>query len=117
MKNVFLFVAMIIGISFGLKAQTSCTEMKHETSKTDYKNGVIMVDNKVMLCVDHACTPLKSTYTCKDGCKVAIDGTVTKPDGSSTKLMNGYKIGEDGVVMMIPHGQTGHVCTATCTEK
>ena len=53
------------------------------------KDGVVMMDNKTMLCNHSKCTPLTKTYTCKDGCKVSPDGTVTKPDGSTMKLMNG----------------------------
>ncbi|MGI8581766.1 MAG: DUF6799 domain-containing protein [Chitinophagaceae bacterium] len=84
------------------------------------KDGVMMMDNKTMLCNHSKCTPLTTTYTCKDGCKVSPDG-VTKPDGSTMKLMNGYEIDKNGKVAMIPHkvamiphNQKGHVCGPDC---
>ena len=106
MRKVILALAIIIGISTASKAQTS--------SKMKMKDGVMMVDNKTMLCNHSKCTPLTKTYTCKDGCKVSPDGTVTKPDGSTMKLMNGYEIDKNGKVAMISHGQKGHVCGPDC---
>lgn len=104
MKKVMLAIAMLIGINTVSNAQTS---MK-------MKDGVMMKDNKVMLCKGKKCTPLTTTYSCSDGCKVSTDGTVTKPDGTTMKLMNGYEIESDGKMMMIAHGQPGHVCTKEC---
>ena len=106
MKKVILALAIIIGISTASTAQTS--------SKMKMKDGVMMMDNKTMLCDNSKCTPLTKTYTCKDGCKVSPDGTVTKPDGSTMKLMNGYAIDKTGKVAMIPHDQKGHVCGPDC---
>lgn len=70
----------------------------------------MMVDNKTMLCNHSKCTPLTKTYTCKDGWRIFPEGTVTKPDGSTMKLMNGYTIDKNGKVAMIRHNQKGHVC-------
>ena len=106
MKKVILGLAIIIGISTASTAQTS--------SKMKMKDGVMMMDNKTMLCNHSKCTPLTKTYTCKDGCKVSPDGTVTKPDGSTMKLMNGYEIDKNGKVAMISHGMKGHVCGPDC---
>lgn len=106
MKKVLLALAVIIGISAASNAQTS--------SKMKMKDGVMMMDNKAMLCSHSKCTPLTKTYTCKDGCKVSTDGTITKPDGSTMKLMNGYEIDKNGKAAMIPHGQKGHVCGPDC---
>ncbi|MDN3656675.1 hypothetical protein QWZ08_13605 [Ferruginibacter paludis] len=103
MKQFLLAIAML-GITYGAAAQTS---MK-------MKDGVMMKNNKAMLCNGKKCTPLTATFTCSDGCKVSPDGTVTKPDGTSMKLMNGYEIDKDGKTMMIAHGQAGHVCTKDC---
>lgn len=116
MKKVILAFAILIGISATVNAQTSSTKTKKDSKKMEMKmkDGVMMSDNKVMLCKDNKCTPLTETYTCTDGCKVSTDGTVTKPDGSTMKLMNGYEIGKDGKVAMIPHGQPGHVCGDSC---
>jgi hypothetical protein len=104
MKKVILAIAIFLGISTASNAQAS---MK-------MKDGVMMKDGKAMLCNKKKCTLLTKAYTCTDGCKVSTDGTVTKPDGTTMKLMNGYEIGKDGKVTMIPHGQTGHVCTKDC---
>lgn len=116
MKKVILALAIMIGISAASNAQTSSTTTKKDSKKMEMKmkDGVMMSDNKVMLCKGSKCTPLTETYTCTDGCKVSTDGTVTKPDGSTMKLMNGYEIGKDGKVAMIPHGQPGHVCNESC---
>ena len=116
MKKVILAIAIMIGISAASNAQTSSTTTKKDSKKTEMKmkDGVMMSDNKVMLCKHSKCTPLTETYTCTDGCKVSTDGTITKPDGSTMKLMNGYEIGKSGKVTMIPHGQLGHVCSESC---
>ena len=106
MRKVLIALAIVIGISTASNAQTS--------SKMKMKDGVMMMDNKAMLCNHNKCTPLTKTYTCKDGCKVSTDGTVTKPDGSTMKLMNGYEIDKNGKVAMIHHGQKGHVCGPDC---
>ena len=106
MRKVILALAIIIGISTSSNAQTS--------SKMKMKDGVMMIDNKTMLCNHSKCTPLTKTYTCKDGCKVSPNGTVTKPDGSTMKLMNGYEIDKNGKVAMISHGMKGHVCGSDC---
>lgn len=106
MKKVLFALAIIFGISVAANAQKQ-TKMK-------LKDGVMMVDNKPMLCKKGKCTTLTQTYTCKDGCKISTDGTITKPDGSAMRLMNGYEIDKNGKVAMIPHGQTGHVCGKDC---
>jgi len=113
MKKVILAFVIIIGISAAANAQT--TSMPDSSKKMmAMKDGVMMMDNKAMLCSHTKCTPLTKTYTCKDGCKVSPDGTITKPDGSTMKLMNGYEIDKNGKVAMIPHGQKGHVCGPDC---
>lgn len=116
MKKAILAIAILIGLTATVNAQSSTKKEKKEKQKMEMKmkDGVMMSDNKVMLCKDSKCTPLTETYTCTDGCKVSTDGTITKPDGSTMKLMNGYEIGKDGKVAMIPHGQTGHVCSESC---
>lgn len=103
MKKAILAIVLLFGFSAAVNAQS----MK-------MKDGVMMKDGKAMLCKGKKCSPLTTTYTCTDGCKVSPDGTVTKPDGTSMKLMNGYAIGKDGMVTMIAHGQPGHVCTKEC---
>lgn len=119
MKRIIFAIAIIIGISGAVNAQTSSKHEKKEKQKMEMKDGamkdgVMMMDNKAMLCSKDKCTPLSTTYTCTDGCKVSTDGTITKPDGTTMKLMNGYKIDKDGKVAMIAHGQKGHVCDANC---
>lgn len=106
MKKLLLLLTIAFGISLASSAQKS--------SKMQMKNGVMMVDNKAMLCKAGKCTPLTTTYTCSDQCKVSPDGTITKPDGSTMKLQNGYEIDKNGKMAMIPHGQKGHVCGPDC---
>ena len=105
MKKVILAVVILISFSAVSNAQTS---MK-------MKSGVMMKEGKTMLCNGKNCTPLTQTYNCTDGCKVSANGIVTKPDGTTMKLMNGYEITKDGKVVMIPHGEAGHICSKECT--
>ena len=114
MKKVILAFVIIIGISTTSNAQSS-TKMQMKEKKMAMKEGVMMMDNQAMLCSHGKCTQLAKTYTCKDGCTVSTDGTVTKPDGSTMKLKNGYQIDKNGKVSMIKHGQKGHVCGPDCT--
>ena len=130
MKKILLTVIATIFVA-GVYAQSSTSKMddnkmdnskmsdsKMENKKMDgkmeMKDGVMIMDNKAMMCSKNKCTPLTKTYTTTDGCKVATDGTVTKPDGSTMKLMTGSMIGKDGKVSMIPHGEKGHVCSESC---
>ena len=87
---------------------------KMSEQKMEMKEGVMMIDNKVIICNKNKCSPLTKTYDCSDGCKVSTSGMVTKPDGSTMKMMNGSMIGKDGKVTMIPHGEKGHMCTDNC---
>lgn len=87
---------------------------KMSEQKMEMKEGVMMIDNKVINCNKNKCSPLTKTYDCSDGCKVSTTGMVTKPDGSTMKMMNGSMIGKDGKVTMIPHGEKGHICTDNC---
>jgi len=106
MKKLLLFVTFVLGLTLSSSAQKS--------TKMQMKNGVMMVNNKPMLCKGAKCYPLTKTYSCKDGCKVSADGIVTRPDGTTMKLENGYYIDHSGKVTMIPHGQKGHVCGPNC---
>jgi hypothetical protein len=117
MKKAILAILLIAGFSAVTNAQTKTkekTDSEKMKSKMKMPDGVMMVDGKPVQCKHNKCTPLTTTYSCTDGCKISTDGTVTKPDGTSMKLMNGYQIGKDGKMSMIPHGQTGHVCTDSC---
>lgn len=116
MKTLILAFALTVGISAAATAQSPAKQDKKNNYKTEaqVKEGVKIVDNKAVYFSNDKSSPLKETYTCTDGCKVSTDGTITKPDGSTMKLMSGYEIGKDGKVAMIPHGQDGHVCTDSC---
>ncbi len=107
MKKVLFALVIILGISASGNAQ--------KPAKMKSKDGVMMVDNKPVLCKHGKCAPLTQTYNCTDGCKISTDGTITKPDGSAMKLMNGYQIDKNGKVAMIIHGQKGHVCGPDCS--
>ena len=96
MKKVILALVIIMGISTTSFSQSS-GKMKMKEKSMAMKDGVMMMDNQAMLCSHSKCTPLSKTYTCKDGCKVSTDGTVTKPDGSTMKLKNGYQIDKNGI--------------------
>lgn len=104
MKRTLIALVIMMGLSIASHAQTS---MK-------MKDGVMMKNNIAMLCQGKNCKPLTKTYTCSDGCKISKDGTITKPDGTTMKLMEGNLIGKDGKMMMIAHGEAGHVCNKDC---
>jgi hypothetical protein len=114
MKKVILALAIVFGISAAGHAQMPSGKKNDQMKSMVMKNGVKVVNDKPMLCKNGKCAPLTQTYTCSDGCKVSTDGTVTKPDGTSMKLMAGYQIDKSGKVSMISHGQQGHVCTDSC---
>ncbi|CAN5622011.1 hypothetical protein BH11BAC1_BH11BAC1_13020 [soil metagenome] len=125
MKKILLTAVATLFIA-GAYAQSSTSKMddnkmdnkmqddKMLGNKMEMKDGVMMMDNKAMLCNKNKCTPLIKTYSCSDGCKVSSDGTINKPDGTTMKLMNGNMIDKNGIVTMIPHGQKGHVCGESC---
>ena len=118
MKKVFIAVAMLMGIAVTVSAQTQAKQAmsKMAMGKMEMKDGVMMSNNKMMLCHDMSCTPLTKTYVCKDGSKISVDGTIIKANGSKSKLKNGYEVDRMGMVMMIPHGEAGHVCTKDCPK-
>lgn len=70
MKTAIFVIVLFIGISATVNAQTSSKKMKKEKPKLEMgmkmKEGVIMSDNKVILCKNHKYTPLTETYTCTD---------------------------------------------------
>ncbi|MEO8085608.1 MAG: DUF6799 domain-containing protein [Bacteroidota bacterium] len=125
MKKILLTAVATLFIA-GVYAQSSTSKMddnkmenkmqddKMDGKKMEMKDGVMMMDDKAMLCSKNKCTPLTKSYSYSDGCKVSSDGTITKPDGSAMKLTNGSMIDKNGIVTMIPHGQKGHVCSENC---
>ena len=80
-------------------------------------DGVMMVNNKMMLCKDGKCTPLVEPYKFTDGSKVSIKGVITKPDGKTMKMKNGYEMDKSGKLAMIKHGEMGHVCGPDCPKS
>jgi len=114
MKKVMFFLVIVLGMTTMSHAQTKSDMKKDQAMAMSLNNGVKMVDGKAMVCKNGKCHALTTTYTCSDGCRISTDGTVTRPDGSTMKLMNGYQVDKSGKVAMIPHGQKGHVCTKEC---
>jgi hypothetical protein len=122
MKRVILAIAILVGITASAYAQTSSEKMKTDKEKMEMKakmkmkmkDGVMMVDNKMMMCKDNKCTTLAETYKFTDGSKVSPKGLITKANGTSMKMMNGYEMDKNGKMMMIAHGEMGHVCGPKC---
>jgi len=120
MKKVILAIAILIGIAASASAQTSSTKMKSDKEKMEMKakmkmkDGVMMVDNKMMMCKEGKCTPLAETYKFTDGSKVSPKGLITKADGKTMKMKNGYEMEKSGKMAMIHHGEMGHVCGPDC---
>ena len=90
---------------------------KDKMSEMKMKDGVMMMDSKMMMCSKNKCTVLKSNYECTDGSVVNTSGKVVKKDGTSMMLMNGQMMDKSGMVSTIPHGQKGHVCAEECHKK
>ena len=120
MKKVILAFAILLGLSASAIAQTTSKKMMSDKQKMEMKekmkmkDGVMMVDNKMMLCKDTKCTPLTETYKFSNGSKVTKDGLVTKADGKTMKMKNGYEMDKSGKMAMISHGEMGHVCGPEC---
>jgi len=121
MKKVIFAIAILMGLSAAVIAQTSTKKVKTTKEKTEMKmkmkDGVMMVDNKMMLCKDGKCTPLAETYKFTDGSKVSPKGIITKANGKTMKMMNGYEADKSGKAAMIAHGEMGHVCGPKCPEN
>lgn len=113
MKKLILAVALLIGFSSASQAQNDTMKMEKKVHKTvkktkvtktrkvatiegALKEGVMMKDNQMMRCHDHQWTLLSETYTCANGTKIATDGSVSKADGSTMKLVNGQGFSESG---------------------
>jgi len=120
MKKVILAIAILAGMTASVYAQTSSAKMKTDKEKMEMKakmkmkDGVMMVDNKMMMCKEGKCTPLTETYKFTDGSKVSPKGMITKADGKTMKMKNGYEVNMSGKMMMIKHGEMGHVCGPEC---
>ena len=123
MKKVIFAIAILMGLSAAVIAQTSSSSKKVKTTKEKtemkmkMKEGVMMVDNKMMLCKDGKCTPLAETYKFTDGSKVSPKGIITRADGKTVKMMNGYEADKSGKIAMIAHGEKGHICGPKCPEN
>ena len=123
MKKVIFAIAILMGLSAAVIAQTSSSTKKVKTTKEKtemkmkMKDGVMMVDNKMMLCKDGKCTPLAETYKFTDGSKVSPKGIITRADGKTVKMMNGYEADKSGKIAMIAHGEKGHICGPKCPEN
>ena len=121
MKKVIFAIAILMGLSAAVIAQTSTKKVKTTKEKTEMKmkmkDGVMMVDNKMMLCKDGKCTPLAETYKFTDGSKVSPKGIITKANGKTMKMMNGYEADKSGKAAMIAHGEKGHICGPKCPEN
>jgi NH3-dependent NAD+ synthetase len=120
MKKVIFAIAILLGLSASVIAQTPSTKLKSDKEKTEMKmkmkmkDGVMMVDNKMMLCKEGKCTALKEDYKFSDGSKVSPKGVLTLPDGKTKKMMNGFEADKNGKIAMIAHGEMGHVCGPKC---
>ena len=120
MKKVIFAIAILVGLSASVIAQTTMTKTKTEKQKTEVKmkmkDGVMMMDNKMMVCKEGKCMPMKGTYTCTNGCKVSPKGVMTMADGKTMKLKNGHEVDKSGKMAMIHHGEMGHVCGPDCPK-
>ncbi len=140
MKSIFLVAFVLFGLSATLSAQSTTTKNDKAAPPMAMEDGVAMIDGKMMLFKNNVSSPLKKTYKCDDGCKVAVDGTVTKPDGMTVKLKEGQGLDKHGHMSMAPtpemaltphkctsacsasgcayvHGEKGHTCTDACKKK
>lgn len=140
MKSVILVSFILFGLSGAMSAQSTTTKNDVITPQLEMEDGVAMINGKMMLFKNSVSSPLKKTYKCDDGCKVALDGTVTKPDGMTVKLVNGQGLDKHGHMTTMAdtetalqphkctsacsangctyvHGEKGHTCTDACKKK
>ena len=120
MKKVIFAIAILVGLSASVIAQTPASKVKSDKEKTEMKmkikmkDGVMMVDNKMMVCKEGKWLPIKETYTCTNGSKISPKGVMTMSDGKTMKLKNGHQVDKSGKMAMIHHGEKGHVCGPDC---
>ena len=118
MKKVIFAIAIMLGLTASVIAQTPSPKMKSDKVKTEMKmkmkDGVMMMDNKMMVCKEGKIMPMKETYTFTDGSKISPKGVMTMSDGKTMKLKNGHEVDKSGKMAMIHHGDKGHVCGPDC---
>jgi len=74
MKKVIFAIAILMGLSAAVIAQTSSSSKKVKTTKEKtemkmkMKEGVMMVDNKMMLCKEGKCTHGEKGHICGPKC-------------------------------------------------
>lgn len=61
MKKLLFFLTIFFGLSTASFAQKAAK----------LKEGVMKVNDKVMVCKAGKCSPLTTTYTCSDQCKIS----------------------------------------------
>ncbi|KAA9332984.1 hypothetical protein F0P96_08340 [Hymenobacter busanensis] len=89
-----LLTVALLAAGLSTQAQTKPAARRTPPPRPVVKNagvrdGVMMVDGKVMLTENGHTNQLAEPRTLTNGTKIAADGTVTKADGSTVTLVNG----------------------------
>lgn len=95
MKSILIaIVTLVLSISTASsQVQQDSTNNKMNSKTKDY---VTMKNGKVTEYKDGKWSDLTSMFTCTDGSKVSMDGTLTKADGTTQTLKEGDKVYKDG---------------------
>ena len=85
MKKILLVAALTVSAGLAM-------------AQTPTKDGVMMMDGKVMMMKDGKAMPMDKDMTMSDGSKVMMDGTVMKKDGSKMTMQNGDSMDMSGMM-------------------
>ncbi len=82
-----------------VKNMIGVTTMELKEGKGIKKDAVMMRGNKMMIREDGVEGEMTEEEDLDDGSKVTLDGTIVKPNGKTTKMMDGDEILKDGTMM------------------
>ncbi len=82
-----------------IKSMIGVTTMELKEGRGIKKDSVMMQGNKMMIRENGVEGEMKETEVLDDGTKVMLDGTVVKPDGKTSKMVDGDEILMDGTMM------------------
>ena len=89
-----------------IAAVISCSVMaqsKMSDSKMKMKDGVMMMNGKMVEMKDGKTMKMEKTMTMPNGTMVMTDGTVKMKDGKTMKLKEGYCVDPQGMVQKPMH--------------
>lgn len=109
MKQVFYAIAIIMGISFSVSAQSSSKKEKTENQKVEMKNHVC---TSACSNGNHILMHGEKGHVCTKDCPhmSAASGKMEMKDHACTSACKGG-------THMYAHGEKGHTCGEACKKK